>query len=77
MHDGQNLFDAATSFSGEWQVDETMEALSAEGIEAIAVGIPNAGPGRASDYTPSTPSARRGRRGGVCAVFDRRGEADH
>ncbi len=28
MHDAQNLFDEATSFSGEWQVDETMEALS-------------------------------------------------
>ncbi|RMF02643.1 MAG: alpha/beta hydrolase, partial [Bacteroidetes bacterium] len=26
MHDGQNLFDAATSFSGEWQVDETLNA---------------------------------------------------
>ena len=41
MHDGQNLFDAAVSYSGEWQVDETMEALSAEGIEAIVVGIAN------------------------------------
>ena len=27
MHDGQNLFDEATCHSGEWQVDETMEAL--------------------------------------------------
>src|SRR3712207_2908228 len=24
MHDGQNLFDAATSYAGEWRVDETM-----------------------------------------------------
>jgi hypothetical protein len=40
MHDGQNLFDEAVSFSGEWQVDETMEALSKEGIEAIVVGSP-------------------------------------
>ena len=52
MHDGQNLFDAATSFSGEWQVDETLEALSAEGIEAIIVGIPNAGPQRSAEYSP-------------------------
>jgi predicted alpha/beta superfamily hydrolase len=51
MHDGQNLFDAAVSHSGEWQVDETMEALSAEGIEAIVVGIANAGAGRAVDYS--------------------------
>jgi predicted alpha/beta superfamily hydrolase len=51
MHDGQNLFDAAGSYSGEWQVDETMEALSAEGIEAIVVGIASAGSGRAVDYS--------------------------
>src|SRR3712207_5900995 len=43
MHDGQNLFDQATSYAGEWQVDETMEHLSASGIEAIVVGIPNMG----------------------------------
>jgi predicted alpha/beta superfamily hydrolase len=52
MHDGQNLFDAATSYSGDWHVDETMEALSAEGIEAIVVGIPNALESRGSEYTP-------------------------
>ena len=31
MHDGQNLFDPATSFAGEWHVDETMERLVAAG----------------------------------------------
>src|ERR1044071_4995136 len=43
MQDGQTLFDEALSYAGEWQVDETMEALSQVGIEAIVVGIPNAG----------------------------------
>jgi predicted alpha/beta superfamily hydrolase len=43
MHDGQNLFDHLISYVGEWQVDETMEALSQEGLEAIVVGIPNKG----------------------------------
>jgi predicted alpha/beta superfamily hydrolase len=52
MQDGQNLFDAATSFAGEWQVDETMEALSQEGLEAIVVGIPNAGQKRLDEYSP-------------------------
>ncbi len=52
MHDGQNLFDHALSYAGEWQVDETMEALSAEGIEAIVVGVPNAGVQRLAEYTP-------------------------
>lgn len=52
MHDGQNLFDAHTSFSGEWHVDESMEALSKEGIEAIIVGIPNMGDQRIWEYSP-------------------------
>ncbi|GGL04083.1 alpha/beta hydrolase-fold protein [Deinococcus radiotolerans] len=41
FHDGQNVFDAATSYSGEWGADETLTALTAQGTEAIAVGIPN------------------------------------
>ena len=52
MHDGQNLFDAATSFSGEWGVDETLAVLAREGLELIVVGIPNAGDGRYAEYTP-------------------------
>lgn len=53
MHDGQNLFDAKTSYVGEWQVDETMERLSREGLEAIVVGIPNMGEQRMSEYSAS------------------------
>jgi predicted alpha/beta superfamily hydrolase len=52
MHDGQNLFDAATSFVGEWQVDETLEQLASEGIEAIAVGIPNISERRVHELCP-------------------------
>jgi predicted alpha/beta superfamily hydrolase len=52
MHDGQNLFDAGTSFAGEWRVDESLEALADEGIEAIVVGIPNAGERRLAEYSP-------------------------
>jgi len=52
MHDGQNLFDEVTSFAGEWHVDSTMETLSTEGVEAIVVGIPNAGPKRIEEYAP-------------------------
>ena len=52
MHDGQNLFDARASFAGEWQVDETMERLAGEGIEAIVVAIPNMGPKRLDEYSP-------------------------
>lgn len=68
MHDGQNLFDEATSYAGEWQVDETMQALSAEGMEAIVVGIPNAGAMRAWDYSPHPHSEFGG--GGADAYVD-------
>ncbi|MBX3059272.1 MAG: alpha/beta hydrolase [Anaerolineae bacterium] len=53
MHDGYNLFDEATSYVGDWQVDETMERLSvSEGLEAIIVGIPNMGAARMDEYSP-------------------------
>ncbi|MBN1200952.1 MAG: alpha/beta hydrolase [Anaerolineae bacterium] len=52
FHDGQNLFDTAASFVGEWCVDETLEALSADGLEAIAVGIPNINARRLDEYSP-------------------------
>lgn len=52
MHDGQNLFDAATSYAGEWYVDETMEGLASQGFEAIVVGIPNIGSRRYHEYIP-------------------------
>lgn len=53
MHDGQNLFDRATGFAGsEWEVDETMEALSGEGLEAIVVGLPHSGARRLQEYNP-------------------------
>jgi predicted alpha/beta superfamily hydrolase len=53
MHDGQNLFDARTSFAGEWHVDETCEALISSGqIEPIiVVGIQNS-EARLVEYTP-------------------------
>ena len=52
MHDGQNIFDAATSYAGEWYADETMEELADAGIEAIVVGIPNMGDRRFHEYIP-------------------------
>lgn len=55
MQDGQNLFDRETAFAGEWELDEAMERLAAdEGLEAIIVGIPNAGESRLTEYSPFT-----------------------
>ena len=63
MHDGQNLFDAGTSFAGEWAVDQTLEAASEDGLEAIVVGIPNQGPDRVHEYSPFRDPQRGGGKG--------------
>ncbi len=53
MQDGQNLFDNATSFAGEWQVDETLNTLFAQSdYGAIVIGIDNGGGSRIDEYTP-------------------------
>ena len=53
MHDGQNLFDATTSFSGEWAVDESLNTLHAQGdYGCIVVGIDNGGVHRLDEYSP-------------------------
>lgn len=52
MHDAQNLFDRYTSYSGEWEVDETMTALSAEGMDAIIVALSNTKEERGREYCP-------------------------
>jgi predicted alpha/beta superfamily hydrolase len=55
MHDGQNLFDAATAYAGEWNVDETLNALArSTGFEAIVVGIDNGGDKRMTELSPFT-----------------------
>ena len=52
MQDGQNLFDAATSFAGDWGLKAALGWASRRGLEAIVVGIPNMGPARIDEYTP-------------------------
>jgi len=55
LNDGQNLFEAAISFTGvEWQVDETADRLIREDIvpPMIVVGIDNASKERIREYMP-------------------------
>ncbi len=53
MHDAQNLFDASTSYAGEWEVDETLNKLYEKtGKGFIVVGIENGGEERINEYTP-------------------------
>jgi predicted alpha/beta superfamily hydrolase len=67
FQDGQNVFDAATSFAGvEWEVDETAERLVRAGAMAplIVVAVANT-PDRVAEYTPVPDSARGGIGGGA------------
>jgi len=53
MHDGQNVFDAFTSFAGEWEVDETLNGLEDQGVKVpIVVAIDNGGVLRTDEYSP-------------------------
>lgn len=56
LQDGQNVFDAATSFSGvEWGVDETAQRLIKEKLiePLIVVAVANTGEQRVDEYTPT------------------------
>ncbi|HEY0777008.1 MAG TPA: alpha/beta hydrolase-fold protein [Gemmatirosa sp.] len=53
LQDGQNVFDAATSFAGEWGVDETLDSLRAAGDPGtIVVAVDNGGASRLDEYDP-------------------------
>jgi len=56
LHDGQNVFDAATSFAGvEWGVDETAQRLirQKEIEPLIIVAVANMGEERIHEYAPT------------------------
>ena len=61
LHDGQNVFDRATSIGEEWHVDETAQELIEAGeVEPlIVVGIYNTGEHRIDEYAP-TPRPDKG-----------------
>ncbi|PYK84184.1 MAG: hypothetical protein DME41_03715 [Verrucomicrobia bacterium] len=56
LHDGQNVFDAATSFAGvEWGVDETAQRLIRHKLiePLIIVAVANIGEERVHEYAPT------------------------
>lgn len=70
MQDGQNIFDNATSFSGEWGLDESMEQLFTGGNQgAIIVGIDNGGATRLDEYSPWVNTQYGGGEGDEYASF--------
>lgn len=51
MQDGQNVFDEKTSYSGEWEVDETLNKMFEEtGFGLIVVAIDHGGDKRLNEY---------------------------
>jgi predicted alpha/beta superfamily hydrolase len=70
MQDGQNLFDPATSFAGDWGMGRTMAAAARRGLDAIVVGVLNLGPERLNEYGPHRDQpAGGGGRGDAYASF--------
>jgi predicted alpha/beta superfamily hydrolase len=59
LHDGQNLSDPSTAFAGTWDLLGTIDRLSWRGLDAIYVGIHNAGTERLAEYSPF-PDPRHG-----------------
>jgi alpha-glucosidase len=70
MLDGQNAFDASTSFSGEWNIDETLDRLNrTRAFGAIVVAIYHGENDRLSEYTPWTNDNKEGGDGEKFASF--------
>jgi predicted alpha/beta superfamily hydrolase len=70
MHDGQNVFDNATSFVGEWGVDETLDSLNALGDkDVIVVAVDHGGDRRFDEYSPWKNAKYGGGEGGKYVDF--------
>jgi predicted alpha/beta superfamily hydrolase len=70
MHDGQNVFDDSTSFSGEWGVDETLDSLNARGDRGvIVVAVDHGGDHRLDEYSPWKNPRYGGGEGAAYAKF--------
>ena len=65
MHDGQNLFNAATSFAGvEWSADETAQSLITRNkIKPLIIIAINNTQDRIKEYTPTVDEALGGGQG--------------
>ncbi len=55
LQDGQNVFDEATAFAGEWGVDETLNKLATEANSqpgCLVVAVDNGGAHRLDEHSP-------------------------
>lgn len=63
MQDGQNLFDSATSFAGEWGLLAGLDSITRRRGEAIVVAVPNMGDQRIAEYSPFVDAQAGGGKG--------------
>ena len=71
LQDGQNVFDVATAFAGEWSVDEALNLLASSGQDptgCIVVAVDN-GPDRLDEYSPWNNPAYGGGQGDLYVDF--------
>ena len=73
LQDGQNVFDEATAYSGEWGVDETLNQLATANSKApacIVVAVDNGGARRLDEYSPwVNPELKKGGEGAAYTDF--------
>lgn len=70
LQDGQNLFDNATSYAGEWGIDETLnEIFDQKGKPAIVIGIDNGAEKRLEELSPFKNEKYGGGRAGDYVRF--------
>lgn len=67
MFDAQNLFDTATSYVGEWEVDEYLDGL--ERNQSIIIGIEHGNEKRIGELTPYKHNSYGGGQGNLFLKF--------
>lgn len=67
MHDAQNLFDAETSYVGEWKVDEYLDTLTDN--QSIIIGIEHGNEKRIEELTPYKHAKYGGGKGDDYLMF--------
>lgn len=67
MHDAQNLFDAETSYVGEWKIDEYLDSINSN--ESIIIGIEHENEKRIDELTPFVNEKYGGGKGDLYLDF--------
>ena len=69
MQDGQNLFDPATSFAGDWGLLAGLDGLAGRTVVPIVVAVPTMGEERIAEYSPFVDSVAGGGKGEAYLEF--------